>query len=89
MKFVYEYPEQFNAPFITDKFNNYDKFSQFCLGGKNPLAHYLDGKLKLTQEGVRELHRIKSERLQRTFNVILLIATICIAVSSVIQIMRI
>lgn len=47
----------------------YKQFSEYCLGGAIPYACNIGGKyIKLTQEGVRELHRLKERQIQLSIN---------------------
>ena len=89
MKFALLHPEQYNEEHIKKVFGEKDYllFSQFCLGGTYPLAQYIgDGKIKLTQEGVREYHKLQAEHLQWRFNLIMIIATTVLAIASSINI---
>ena len=87
MKFALLNPEKYEEEYVIKKFGekNYELFSQFCIGGPPniQLAHYIGpGKLKLTQIGVREYHKLQSEYFQKRFNLLMLIATIILALSS-------
>jgi hypothetical protein len=71
MEFAFLNPEKYEEEFVRKKFGEkaYNQFSQFCMGGTEPLARYMvDEKLKLTQKGVREYHKLKSEKSQKEFN---------------------
>ena len=92
MKYALLNPEKYDEDYIKKKFKEkaYLHFSQFCLGGPSDkaLAHYIGtGKLKLTQNGVREYHRLQAEYDQRKFNLLVMIATIVIALSSLIPLL--
>ena len=89
MRFAFFHPEQYDEEHIKKVFSEKDYlgFSQFCLGGTVPLAHYIGGeKLKLTQEGVREYHRLESDILQKKFNLLMIIVTIVLAIASIVNI---
>ena len=85
MEFAFFNPEQYKEDYVRSKFGDkkYNKFSQFCLGGTTTYAHFIgDGKLKLTQEGVREYHKLKNYELQTAFNFWLVIFTAIMAVAT-------
>ena len=87
LKFALLNPEKYDENYIRKKFRkkDYEIFSQFCLGGKEDetLAKYIGpDKLKLTQKGVREYHKLQSEQSQKIFNLLMLTATIVLAISS-------
>jgi len=70
MKEIYYHPEEYTKEDLENKFGKerFLLFSQLCLGGKEPYASTLhNGTIKLTQEGVREYHRIKMEIYQLIF----------------------
>ena len=86
MEYVFLHPEdeKNTEGYMRKKFGkHYLIFSEFCLGGGIPYAHYIgQGRLKLTQEGVREYHRLKRDFDQRIFNLIVTIATVIVAIFS-------
>ena len=88
MKFALLHPEQYTEDYVRKKFGekDYDLFSQFCIP---ELAHYIDvidQKLKLTQDGVREYHRLQSESLQKRFTILMIIITATLAIASIFNI---
>lgn len=66
---------------LIDKFgeNNYRKFSQFCFGGNHPFAKEFGGVVNLTQDGVREYHKLKFEKQQETYKIITIVITAILA----------
>ena len=93
MEFVLLNPEQYNEVYIKKKFKekDYNLFSQFCIGGPTDmqLAHYIGpDKLKLTQNGVREYHRLESEQAQRWFNKMMFIVTFILAFTAVLNFLK-
>ncbi|NOQ55767.1 MAG: hypothetical protein GQ477_03085 [Nanohaloarchaea archaeon] len=93
MEFALFNPEKYDEAHIKKKFKekNYNLFSLFCLGGppEMQLAHYIGpDKLKLTQKGVREYHRLESKQSQRRFNSLMLIATSILAFIAILNLLK-
>jgi len=93
MEFVLLNPEKYDEAYVKNKFGEkkYNLFSEFCVGGSQDmsLAHYIGpDKLKLTQRGVREYHKMVSEQTQKRFNLLMLIATSILAISAVLSLLK-
>lgn len=80
MKYLYENPEGVEESKLKEKFSYYDDFSRFCMGGEAYAQQFAGDKIRLTQLGVREYHRILAERKQQLFNFLMIVVTLLMAI---------
>jgi hypothetical protein len=97
MNYIYLNPEskESSENNLINKFGkqNWKLFQQFAIGGSNALVHEIKGPkdeigFKLTQEGVREFHRLSQQRNNMIIQILMVLVAFFSGITTLISVLK-